>query len=138
MFSVQVPLTAILLGPAAGREASAALTVVNAPGVAPEQSTTALSAKAKLERRSNKQQNNSLYPEQLVIVILTPLKLVCNGIAGCQQQYPYALPVGSENYSKNASKRPEENCKNSSFLAPFFVKVCAIDCRKARKKLVGS
>jgi hypothetical protein len=48
---------------------------VKAPGVTPEQSTTALPAKAKLERRSNEQANSNLYPEQLVIVILTRLKL---------------------------------------------------------------
>src|ERR1051326_1807055 len=62
-------------GPVAGREASAAVIVVNAPGVAPVQSTTTLSAKAKLEKRSNKQPNSSLQPEQLVIVILTLLKI---------------------------------------------------------------
>jgi len=44
--------------------------LVKAPGVAPEQSTTALAAKAKLERRRNEQASSNLYREQLVIVIL--------------------------------------------------------------------
>jgi hypothetical protein len=49
--------------------------LVKAPGVAPEQSTTALPAKAKLERRSSEEANSNLYLEQLVIVILMRLKL---------------------------------------------------------------
>jgi len=57
-------------GPAAGKEANASRMLVKAPGVAPEQSTTALAAKAELERRRNEQANSNLYPEQLVIVIL--------------------------------------------------------------------
>jgi hypothetical protein len=55
--------------------------LVNAPGVAPEQSTTALAAKARLEISSNKQPNNNLYPEELVIVILMFLKFEIGGIA---------------------------------------------------------
>src|SRR5215831_3029658 len=70
-FSWQVPVTEIEFGPAAGREARAAVMLVNAPGVAPEQSTTTSAAKARLEISSNKQPSNSLYPEELVIVILT-------------------------------------------------------------------
>src|SRR5215471_4912676 len=45
-FSWQVPTTEMELGPIAGSDAMAAVIVVNAPGVAPEQSTTAPAAKA--------------------------------------------------------------------------------------------
>src|SRR5262249_51619616 len=45
-FSWQVPTTEIEFGPAAGSDARAALIDVKAPGVAPEQSTTAPAAKA--------------------------------------------------------------------------------------------
>src|SRR5215471_8207999 len=73
-FSWQVPVTEIELGPAAGSEASAAVIEVKAPGVAPEQSTTAPSAKARWEKSSSKQAKSNLHPEeQSFIVILVSL-----------------------------------------------------------------
>jgi hypothetical protein len=45
-FSVQVPETAIEFGPTAGKLAKAALMLVNAPGVAPVQSTVTSAANA--------------------------------------------------------------------------------------------
>src|SRR5215471_16710063 len=50
-FSWQVPTTEMELGPAAGNEARAALILVNAPGVAPLQSTTAPAARAETGNR---------------------------------------------------------------------------------------
>jgi hypothetical protein len=102
-FSWQVPVTEMLFGPAAGSDASASWMLVNAPGVAPLQSTTALSAKARLEVRSNKQLNNSLYPEQLVIVILTLLKFEFGGL---QQTAPADLVVRiiQESFQKDHRK----------------------------------
>jgi hypothetical protein len=101
-----VPVTEIEFGPAAGREARAAIMLVNAPGVAPEQSTTALLAKARLETSSNKQLNNSLYPEELVIVILMFLKLEWNSRNLLQQIGPADLIVGiiEESLQKNHRK----------------------------------
>jgi hypothetical protein len=63
IFSVQVPETEMLAGVLGGNVARAAVIVVNAPGVAPEQSTTAW-ADAKLhDKRTSKQANRSLDPE---------------------------------------------------------------------------
>ena len=45
-FSTHVPVTVTVCGPILSREASAALMVVKAPGVAPEQSTVTLAAQA--------------------------------------------------------------------------------------------
>ena len=102
-FSWQVPVTEMLFGPAAGSDASAAWMLVKAPGVAPLQYTMALSAKARLEIRSNKQPNNSFYPEQLVIVILTLLKFEFGGL---QQIAPANLVVRiiEESLQKNHRK----------------------------------
>src|SRR5579859_8158245 len=68
-FSWQVPVTEMLFGPAAGSEAKAAVMVVNAPGVAPLQSTVASAANAMLDgrRTASKQINTNLYPERIVI-----------------------------------------------------------------------
>src|SRR6476661_1075521 len=65
-FSWQVPMTEMLFGPAAGSEASAAVIVVKAPGVAPLQSTVAPAANARLDgrRTANRQMNRSLNPEE--------------------------------------------------------------------------
>jgi hypothetical protein len=102
-FSWQVPVTEMLFGPAAGSDASASWMLVKAPGVAPEQSTTALLAKARLEIRSNKQPSNSLYPEELVIVILMFLKFE---IGGLQQTAPADLvvPIIEESLQKDHKK----------------------------------
>src|SRR5260370_36734487 len=50
-FSWQVPVTDMEFGPAAGRLARAAVIVRNAPGVAPEQSTTGPAPKAGRESK---------------------------------------------------------------------------------------
>jgi hypothetical protein len=64
-------------GPAAGNDASAAVMVVNAPGVAPLQSTTASAAKARLAgiRTASRQINRNLYPEEQIFIILIPRTL---------------------------------------------------------------
>src|ERR1700681_355315 len=65
-FSVQVPETAMELGPTAGRDASAAVMLVKAPGVPPGQPTVVSVANAQLDgrRRTNRQVNSSLGPEE--------------------------------------------------------------------------
>src|SRR5689334_16877987 len=70
-FSWQVPVTEMPFGPAAGSEASAAVMVVKAPGVAPLQSTTALPANARLDGRNtaSRQINSTLYPEEQIFII---------------------------------------------------------------------
>jgi hypothetical protein len=59
-------------GPAAGSAANASWMLAKAPGVAPEQSTTALSANARLERRSTKQPKNNLVPEKQNLIVRYP------------------------------------------------------------------
>src|SRR5438270_3306464 len=71
-FSWHVPVTEIEFGPAAGSEARAAWILVKAPGVAPEQSTTALSANARLERKSKKQPKSNLIPGKLNLIVSYP------------------------------------------------------------------
>jgi hypothetical protein len=79
-------------GPACGSEASAAVMVVNAPGVAPVQSTTALAANTWLdERRSNRPINSSLYPEETVRMV----------------SFPYTLDLKVEN---SGSTLPQQHC----------------------------
>src|SRR6478609_1607399 len=74
-FSWQVPVTEMLFGPAAGSDASAAVIVVNAPGVAPVQSTVAPAANARLDgrRTSNRQINRTLDTEEQIVIISFPL-----------------------------------------------------------------
>src|SRR5690349_2523526 len=64
-FSVQVPETAMELGPTAGREANAAVIVVKAPGVPPGQPTVVSVANARLESISiSKAADKNLGPKQ--------------------------------------------------------------------------
>jgi hypothetical protein len=60
----------MLFGPAAGSDARAAVMVVNAPGVAPLQSTVAPAAKARLagRRTASRQINKSLGPEERIVI----------------------------------------------------------------------
>jgi hypothetical protein len=71
-FSVQVPEMAIVFGPVAGREAMAAFTLVNAPGVPPGQPTVVSAARAELRqiRASNKADIN-LESERQVLMNLS-------------------------------------------------------------------
>src|SRR5713226_2003657 len=52
-FSVQVPVTVMLLGPSKSNAFNAAVMLVKAPGVAPLQSTVALAARAAVGRRKH-------------------------------------------------------------------------------------
>jgi hypothetical protein len=61
-------------GPAAGKDARAAVMVVNAPGVAPLQSTVAPAANARLagRRTASRQINRILGPEEQIRIVLIP------------------------------------------------------------------
>src|SRR6476469_502951 len=74
-FSWQVPVTEMLFGPAAGSDASAAVIVVKAPGVAPLQSTVAPAANARLDgrRTDSRQIYRTLDPEEQIFIISFPL-----------------------------------------------------------------
>jgi hypothetical protein len=65
----------MLFGPVAGSDASAAVIVVKAPGVAPLQSTVAPAANARLDgRRTNSRQiYRTLDPEEQIFIISFPL-----------------------------------------------------------------
>jgi hypothetical protein len=92
-FSVQLPVTLMLLGPAKGREARAAVMVVNAPGVAPEQSTTAPAANARLEGRHNtKHASKTLGPKQRSFIFFLAL-LDFEFVKGRGQNYKTAQCV---------------------------------------------
>src|SRR5947209_17707262 len=73
-FSWQVPLTVIEFGPAAGSDARAALMLVNAPGVAPLQSTTAPAPKA-AAGISSRIPARSLNPEAHIFIVIFSLVL---------------------------------------------------------------
>jgi hypothetical protein len=62
------------LGPTADRDARASLIVVKAPGVPPGQPTVVSVANARLAgtRRTNRQINSSLNPEELIYIVSFP------------------------------------------------------------------
>jgi hypothetical protein len=76
-FSEQVPLTEMELGPAFGSIAKAAVIVVKAPGVAPEQSTTALAPYAAAgSNTKHRIGRSSLTPEaQNFIIGIFPFRM---------------------------------------------------------------
>src|SRR5437660_10356222 len=72
--SWQVPVTVMEFGPAAGKVASAAVILVNAPGVAPLQSTAAPAAKA-TAGTSSRSPARSLNPEAHIFIVIFLLVL---------------------------------------------------------------
>jgi len=67
-----VPVTVMEFGPWAGKEAKAALMLVNAPGVAPLQSTTAPAPKA-ATGSSNRMAASNLNPEAHIFILIFSL-----------------------------------------------------------------
>jgi hypothetical protein len=103
-------------GPAAGSDARAVVIVVKAPGVAPEQSTTAPSAKAKLERKSSEQTKSNFDPSGQSLMVSYPhgFNLVLKNREKTLPQQTTRLPVDSATYFKNASEKAADH-KNCHF-----------------------